>query len=120
MWVSCMQDADVQLCTFQLHSLRVFALNQVHSHGPGATAAGSFACLDGTAHDGIAGTCDSGIDGSGICTSNSGSSGSGFIDTITRSVWSITSFDSGPVERALPRDTLWKRVPTQPREMQVG
>ena len=72
---------------------------QVHSHGPGATAAGSF-------------------DGGGGANGTSSANFETSTDAVTRSVWAITSFDSGPVQRALP-DLGWKPAATQPRDLQV-
>lgn len=82
------------------HPHTVSGAEQVHSHGPGATAAGSF---DGGG--GANGTSSAGFEAS--------------TDAITRSVWAITSFDSGPVQRALP-DLGWTPAASQPRDMQVG
>ncbi len=80
-------------------------LNHLHSHGPAATADGSFAAFDATAGGG----------------SSAGSSATFSDDAIRRSVFAFTAFDSGAVERALPVGAAgWgTRVPTQPREMQV-
>ena len=73
---------------------------QVHSHGPGATRSGSF-------------------DGSGAANGTSSAGFDASKDAVTRSVWAITSFDSGPVQRALP-DLGWQPAASQPRDMQAG
>ena len=82
------------------HPHTVSGAKQVHSHGPGATAAGSF-------------------DGGGSANGTSSACFETSTDAVTRSVWAITSFDSGPVQRALP-DLGWKPAAVQPRDMQVG
>lgn len=90
--------ASLTLQPYTLLAPKKIVLNHLHSHGPGASPAGSFAAAATAANV------------TGVPAAE---------DAVTRSVWSITSFDSGPVERALPAGMDWQPVPTQPRELQV-
>jgi len=91
--------ASLTLQPYTLLAPKKIVLNHLHSHGPGASPAGSFAAAAAASN------------GTGVPAAGE--------DAVTRSVWSITSFDSGPVERALPAGMDWQPVPTQPRELQV-